>query len=218
MIFGTAELVDSLPALTMEQMPKTQNFHGIPDAEIQGAMENGWNTPWVLRDVVRFETPKPYVHPSGAITWVGLPDEITEGADQGHVSTKPRKPAKAVTTPTPPATKVKPEPVGKVTQWIDIQLSGGNIRNGHFSLRSAAPLLPRDCIGGSNKDQAGTNIQIRFEPGMLVETDIAGDKMILRSRGQVREFFDRTGAKEGDWVRFGRVADHSFVVTLRRAD
>lgn len=31
---------------------------------------------WVLKDVVKFKTPVPYKHPSGAVTWVTL-DELT---------------------------------------------------------------------------------------------------------------------------------------------
>jgi hypothetical protein len=31
---------------------------------------------WVLEDVVKFKTPVPYKHPSGAVTWVTL-DELT---------------------------------------------------------------------------------------------------------------------------------------------
>lgn len=30
---------------------------------------------WVLTDVVKFKTPVPYIHPSGAVTWVTLRDK-----------------------------------------------------------------------------------------------------------------------------------------------
>jgi hypothetical protein len=32
---------------------------------------------WVLEDVVKLKNPVPYVHPSGAVTWVTLNDETT---------------------------------------------------------------------------------------------------------------------------------------------
>jgi hypothetical protein len=217
LIYGTAELVDCMPALSLERMRQTQAFHGIPEDQIASAIENRWTTPWVLRDVVRLETPKPYIHRSGAVTWVEIPDEHQSHAPETHPAMKPSQPARGVKETKPPLPAPRMEPSGKIVEWVDIPLSGGNIRNGHFYLRSAERLLPSDCIGGSNKAQAGQNIRVRFEPGMSVETDIAGDKMILRTRGQVRDFYERAGAKEGDCLRFGRVDHHDFVVTLRRA-
>lgn len=32
---------------------------------------------WVLKDVVKFKTPVPYKHPSGAVTWVTLDEPTT---------------------------------------------------------------------------------------------------------------------------------------------
>jgi hypothetical protein len=78
LIYGTAELAECLPALTREQMRQTQSFHAIPEDQLESAMGNRWTTPWVLRDIVRLESPKPYIHPKGAVTWVELPDETSE--------------------------------------------------------------------------------------------------------------------------------------------
>lgn len=33
---------------------------------------------WVLEDVVKFKTPVPYKHPSGAVTWVSLDEPTTK--------------------------------------------------------------------------------------------------------------------------------------------
>jgi hypothetical protein len=33
---------------------------------------------WVLTDVVKFKQPVPYVHPSGAVTWVTLDEATTK--------------------------------------------------------------------------------------------------------------------------------------------
>lgn len=217
LIYGTAELVESLPALSLERLRETQAFHGIPEDQLESAMENRWTTPWVLRNVVRLDSPKPYTHPKGAVTWVVIPDLLTENVSQVRKIIPPTEPADEVQTSQPLATPPRLVAQSKITEWADIQLSEGNIRNGHIYLRTAQRLLPCDCIGGSSKAQSATNIRVRFEPGMLAESDVAGDKMILRSRAQVRDFFERAGAKAGDFVRFGRVGDHDFVVTLRRA-
>lgn len=218
LIYGTAELTECLHALTFEQMRQTQSFHAIPESQLQSAVESRWTTPWVLRDIDKLESPIPYIHRKGAVTWVELADDILTGNIQqpGKIM-KPKESTSIVRTTQLPAAPSRLEPQSQVTAWADIKLTAGNIRNGHIYLRSAVRLLPIDCIGGSNKDQAGASIRVRFEPGMLVESDIAGDKMILRSRAQVRDFFGRTGAMAGDCVRFGRIGDHDFVVTLRRA-
>lgn len=218
LIFGTAEFTECLPALTRKQMQQTLNFHAIPEAQLDKVMESRWTTPWVLRSITKLGSPIPYIHRKGAVTWVELPDDIlTKNIQQVRKTIEPKLSVGFAQTSQPPATPPKLEPYRPVMEWADIHLSGGNIRNGHFSLRAAERLLPSDCIGGSSKAQAATNIRVRFEPGMLVESDIAGDKMILRSRAQTRDFFIRTGAKAGDCVRFGRVGNHDFVVTLRRA-
>ena len=220
LIYGTAELVDSLPALSLERLRQSFDFHGIPDEQLDSAIQNRWTTPWVLRNVVRLDTPKPYVHPSGAVTWVELPDLLAENPQPEKPVMPPKTSTHKMQTTQQRVTLTAPAKMGaqnQTVEWVYIPLSGGNIRNGHFSLRSAERLLPSDCIGGSNKAQAGQNIRVRFEPGTLVETDIAGDKMILRTRGQVRDFYDRTGAKEGDCLRFVRVDHHDFLVSLQRA-
>lgn len=217
LIYGTAELVDCLPALSLEQMRQTKNLHGIPDEQITSAIERRWTTPWVLRDVVRFPSPKPYRHPNGAVTWVTLPDEVQDIGALGRTSTKPPEYVESIQLPMPPPAPKAVAPSANAAEWVDIVLTDGNIRNGHFYLRAAARLLPADCIGGSNKSQLGANIRVRFEPGTLAETDIAGDKMILRARAQVRDFLARSGAKAGDSVRFGRTGHHDFVATLKRA-
>lgn len=105
--------------------------------------------------------------------------------------------------------------IGRQISWIDIPLTGGNIRNSHFYLRAASHLLPADCIGGGNKGSAAKKIRVQFVPGMLAECDVAGDKMILRRRAEVRDFFKRTEAKVGDCVRFCRVGDYDFETSLK---
>jgi len=56
-----------------------------------------------------------------------------------------------------------------------------------------------------------------FQPGSLIETDIAGDKMILRERGAIHAFFTAAGAQEGDAVVLRRVGDRAFSVSLGRS-
>ena len=216
LIYGTAELIDSLPVLSREELRGTQSFHGITEEILDEVMRNRWTTPWVLHNIIKLETPIPYSHPKGAVTWVDLPDMAMGEIRQMEKRIKPNDSKKTEQTLQPLKIPSKLEHIDQTIEWADIPLTEGNIRNGHFRLRYAQHLLPNDCIGGSNKNSAAKNIRVQCKPGMLVECDIAGDKMILRARSQVRDFFDRTGAKSGDFIRFNRVNDHDFIITLRR--
>src|SRR5450759_1858996 len=66
--------------------------------------------------------------------------------------------------------------------------------------------------GGSNKDQVAAKLlTVTFNPGKTVQTDIAGDKKILRVRSSVlRDFFDRAGATPGDVVEIERSAPYAY--------
>jgi len=211
LIYGTAELVECKPSLDLEQLRATQAFHAIPVSGIEDAFANRWTTPWVLRDVRRFARPVPYTHPSGAVTWVDLP---TFQAEPGWTDATP-----SVTVKEPPPAR-QPPSTGEHRRpqhraegpWVDIRLTEGNLRNNHFYLRTAESLLPSDCIGGSNKSDLGRAIRVTFEPGPSIECDVAGDKMILRARAQVRDFFERSGSRAGDTLRFMRVGERDFLV------
>ena len=81
-----------------------------------------------------------------------------------------------------------------------ITLTQGNINNHHFYLRDCSGLIPAGGIGGKNKRDLGQKFTVVFEPGGAIETDVAGDKMILRDRAAVRAFFEATDARAGDVV------------------
>jgi hypothetical protein len=218
LVVGTADLRECLPALTPARLRETVAFHAIPDAEMDGAIANGWTTPWVLEDVRRLEPPIPYSHPSGAVTWVTLSDTILH-AKRPRDATMVRD----LITPEPISMKSPPAalPVASAptasTAWVDIPITQGNVDNSHIYLRGAEALLPKDAIGGRNEQRAAKRrIRVRFDPGDTVDTDIAGDKMILRKRSPVTTFFKQSGAKGGDVVRLTRVSSHEFVITLRR--
>lgn len=98
-----------------------------------------------------------------------------------------------------------------------VKLTAGNIRNHHFYLRQCQSVIPEGGVGGKNKDQQGTPFAVRFAPGSTVETDVDGDKMILRNRKAVREFLEASAAAEGDVVVVERAGERSITVWLERA-
>ena len=103
---------------------------------------------------------------------------------------------------------------------IMLKLTAGAIRQGNMSVRKALHLLPDNVIGGSNREDAAIRqLTVVFHPGATVETDVAGDKMLLRCRGAVSDFFARASAKEGDVVRMWRDrTDAMHVEVVNQAD
>jgi hypothetical protein len=101
--------------------------------------------------------------------------------------------------------------VGRIT------LTAGNIRNFHIYLRTIAQLIPEGGIGGSSVADLGSPFNVTFSPGETIETDVAGDKMILRNRRAVRGFLEATAAEAGDVVVIERSGDRELSVWLEEA-
>ena len=205
-IVGFARLVDSLAPLSAAEMQAHFSKHRIPAERVS---EPGfrWFTPWVFTDVRALEKPIPYRHPFGAVTWVNVDQTLA---------------ARNTPTATPvakPSVQKRLEsiqvPAGTI-EGIRNPLTGGNIRNGHFYLRAAQHLIPRDAIGGSNRSASARPITVAFSTGEIVETDVDGEKMIFRARGPVRSFINQTQAREGDEVILRRRGDRDFHVSLAR--
>jgi hypothetical protein len=99
----------------------------------------------------------------------------------------------------------------------NLVLTDGNIRNAHIYLRSVRDLLPADAIGGPDKGEAARSLTVSFDGGETVESDVAGDKMILRERGAVRRFLAEHRAQAGDEMVLGFSGDRTISVSFRRA-
>ena len=82
-IFGTARIVDSKGPMTGVELAGHRDKHQVPPDVLAEFLEkyDGKAHAWVLDDVVRFQKPRPYQHPSGAVIWVTLPDDILDGAE-----------------------------------------------------------------------------------------------------------------------------------------
>lgn len=68
LIVGSVEIIDVLPPLDRNAAMVTKNLHKVADVEL---LEK-WKYPWVLKNVVEFETPLEYEHPRGAVVWVKI--------------------------------------------------------------------------------------------------------------------------------------------------
>ncbi|MEJ7787212.1 MAG: hypothetical protein WKF96_20620 [Solirubrobacteraceae bacterium] len=130
----------------------------------------------------------------------------------------PRGPERAeplAPEPPPRATSRRPE-ANSQSEMIEIELTQGNLNNNHIYLRRHLSFFPSDAIGQpAAKDGTGAQLTVTFA-GLAerVETDIAGgNKLFLRSRAPVAEFFRRNKLKAGDSVRIERLAPYEFRVS-----
>lgn len=112
-------------------------------------------------------------------------------------------------------------PSGAV-RWVDladqeertIVLTAGNIKNSHIYLRTLSDFFPRESIGGRNRSEnAGhpLTLVVRGISG-LIETDIASDKRIFRSRGWCRKFFEAHGLRAGDSIVIRKLDDYRYEI------
>lgn len=229
-IYGIARLVDVRAPLTPTQMIQTMDRHRIPSDLIASGQVTRWNTPWVLADVRRLDEPVPYRHPSGAVTWVTLDDDVAlEIADRSIGLSTERQPSKErpaqipiVNGPTTSRSRTPdPQPKGssaKTNEEIRIEINEANLRNKHFYLRDHVHKFPDDVIGGSNKSKlAKRTVRLDWGGAVPVETDIDGeDKKLFRARGWIGAFFKLTGAAPGDVVVLEQVEPYRYRVTLRK--
>lgn len=76
-VVGIAELIDSRPSITtLAAYAEAEPKHCIPPARQVSAFRDGWVTPWVITDARPLARPVPYSHPSGAVIWVTLADDV----------------------------------------------------------------------------------------------------------------------------------------------
>jgi len=103
-----------------------------------------------------------------------------------------------------------------VARGVWVELTAGNIRNSHIYLRDVLSFFPADAVGGSNVSSASPHtITVQFTPGAKVNTDIDGEKLFLRERKAVRDFFEQAGAKSGDRVIIERESERHYRFELK---
>lgn len=70
LVVGSVDIIDSLPACSLEEMLAHQHRHRIPTERLQDLAS--WRHPWVLSSACRWAQPVPYRHPQGAVVWVRM--------------------------------------------------------------------------------------------------------------------------------------------------
>lgn len=226
LVVGVADLLDCLPPLDRAALGATRDRHRIPAELDNQVLEAGWVHPWVLGNVRALPRPVVAGQKSGQVIWVPIPDESLAAieAQLGQAALPAASANTREPEPTPiPAAVTSPRrypPIegGRFDNGRDtaiVSLTAGAIRNSNITVRNALHLLRDTAIGGPNRRAAAARgLTIIFEPGETVETDVAGDKMLLRCRGAVSDFFARSGARAGDQVEFRRQGDGAFRVRI----
>lgn len=239
-VVGVANLVDSLPPISVEDYSNTEHLHGIRGVAQRDAIERGYFVPWVLKDVRVLPRPVPYKHKFGAQSRIVLEDDVAAAIHEqlvgiGYAAASaspnlavPPQPKRAMEDRTT-AQKKRPRIVGRIEgDTAYMPLSDGNITHNHFYLRSILDFFPEDSIGGSDETQrAKLMLTVQYVPGTTVRTDISGPNRasrekrsahyFFRERAPIKTFFARTNAQAGDTVVIRRDSPASYTVTLDKA-
>ncbi len=222
-IVGTATLANCQAPLDPDAYAAVEDRHRIPPANQPWAVANGYLISWVLEYARPLLRPVPYRHPSGAVTWVVLDDAVARAVmDQGQ-DTRPKA---AVSPSTLPENAGVPTGEAFRADVRSVELTAGNIANGHIYLRGILNFFPHDAVGGSDKTQrAERSVSVTFEGTGTHITDITGPDRLkrpgrsnhcfFRERGPVRRFFALHEAMDGDVVDISRTGSHAYTVSFR---
>lgn len=223
-VVGVADVAGSLPPIeTLEAYADAEAFHSIPPERQARAFLDGWRTPWVLKNARAFASPLIYTHNLGAVIWVNLDPGVANAID-GHRDIEPKvvgRPLSGVVAATKENGRpddgsngpTRPTPPGLRRQ---VELNRPNIVNKHIYLASIIDFFPPEAIGGGNKNSIAPQLlEITFGTRVPIQTDIAGDKKILRVRGDaIKRFFEDAGAVPGDIVEVVRTGPFSYTFNL----
>ncbi|WP_415913398.1 hypothetical protein [Neptuniibacter sp. QD37_11] len=68
LIVGRTEIIDCLSFLAAKSLQDNKDRHQVDNL----ALLEKWHTAWVLNNTLSFDSPIPYNHPRGAVTWVNI--------------------------------------------------------------------------------------------------------------------------------------------------
>ena len=104
----------------------------------------------------------------------------------------------------------------RTMNYIQIELTQGNINQGHFYLDDCRQFFPSECLGGKNKSLAGKPLTVVFDgTGETVSTDIDATKRLFRvARGQSKRFLKHYELTAGDSIYVVN-SDQTYLVTTK---
>ena len=72
LIVGEVDLIGCGKRLTEQSAADNFEFHQVSDL----SKLKYWCYPWILENATRYEKPTPYNHPSGAVIWVSITENL----------------------------------------------------------------------------------------------------------------------------------------------
>jgi hypothetical protein len=79
-VIGVAELVETLPKLSVSDLKASFEKHRVPESDIGEDFKH--STAWVLQRARSLRKPVPYRHPAGAVIWVNLDPGVTATVEE----------------------------------------------------------------------------------------------------------------------------------------
>ncbi len=102
-----------------------------------------------------------------------------------------------------------------------LQVTAGNVRHNHVYVNGHYDFFPPDCIGGAKRSTDSPTIDIQLDGlNRTVRTDIGRDaktgrpRGFFRSRGWVRQFFERHEVKPGTLLALERLSERSYRLSV----
>lgn len=96
-----------------------------------------------------------------------------------------------------------------------IDVTMGNINNGHFYIPRDYSFINEKYWGGSNSLASGEAVKLKFYgTGEEVDTDLDETKRIFRkARGQIRRFFEKNKITQPTTIFIQKIAENAFLIT-----
>ena len=82
-VIGTVRLVGCTGPLSRSEMLKNLDRHGVDAATVQSGAIDAWKFAWVMSEPNPLPSPVKYRHPSGAVIWVNLDEEVSQALGPG---------------------------------------------------------------------------------------------------------------------------------------
>ena len=140
-VFGSIEVHDCEGPMSVNELLRATDSHGITKQQIEAGLLDKWNYAWKLRDVKKFDIPILYKHPSGAVTWVDLHKAVniakieTSLLFESSVTNKPIHLTESLTTVVVEQSSVNNSRIGKIPYAKDnTYFSSKLARNGTFTV------------------------------------------------------------------------------------
>lgn len=229
-IVGAVKMTGCGVSLSKEELLGSIEQHRIPVQMIGSGEIGKWTVPWYMEGAVCFEKPVPYRHPSGAVTWVSLEDEVAlevsarlgrqPAVGASLIFAEPRRKNLPMATQTfapPVSTGLMLDAVERFSgaeRLIGaVRVNPSSLTDDHLSLRKIIKLLPETLIDGQGMNPP-CFATLTAEGMPAVSTDICPRHIFFRDRSWTRQFFSRNDAKVADMVEVWEVGERHYRLQL----